>query len=65
MQTGSKPGCYTLNPVIFLEAPLSMSQSLLPCVTVPVREKIKTYSSSLEEYSSLNFFLGGLSSSTV
>ena len=31
-----------------LEAPLSISQSLLPCVIVSVRAEIRTYSSSLQ-----------------
>ena len=44
-----------------------MIQSLLPCVIVHVREKIKAYSSSLEEssLSSLALFLGGSSSPAV
>ena len=47
---------YSLNPIICLEAPLSIIQSLLPWVMFPIREEINTYSSSLEE-SSLSYLV--------
>ena len=53
-----------LNLVMCLEAPLFTSQTLLPCVTVPVSVEIKTYSSSLEE-SSLALLLSGWLSSVT
>ena len=57
----------SLSPVICLEAPLSMSQSSLPWVMLPMRADTRTYSSSLEEYSLsyLDLFLDGSSSSTA
>ena len=55
---------WCLNMVMWLEAPLSTSQTSIPWVIVHVSAQIKTYSPSLEE-SSLAFFFTGSSSSVM